>query len=253
MRGVFSIALLNFKEGLRNKFFIGVAFFLIFYLLFCSFLGKLSVGETEKVLRDTGLVGIEITAIFLVIFSIIFSFYQEKNTKILEFYLSNFKKTTYLTGKLIGYGFLSLFYIFLAGLVLSLILSSYKAFNFACLIALYPMFLKILIVMCLSLTFSCLFSSPIIALFSSFFLFFASQVCPSALELANKYGKPFQKTMIKAIYHLLPNMDKLDIKYLAVRDKLPSLDYFLFITLYVLVYIVFLWSINVVIFRNKEY
>ncbi|MBI4846613.1 MAG: hypothetical protein HY810_09145, partial [Candidatus Omnitrophica bacterium] len=101
MKQLAAIIFLNFKEAVRNKFFIGVVFFFFFYLLFCILLGNLSAGHTDKVLRNTGLVGIELTSIILVMFCFNFSFYNDKNSRILEVYLSNFTRKTYISGKII--------------------------------------------------------------------------------------------------------------------------------------------------------
>lgn len=253
MKQIISICLLNFKEAVRNKLFLGVVFFFVFYLAFCIFLGKLSVGHTDKVLRDTGLAGIELTSVILVIFSFTLSFFKEKETRILEVYLSNFKKSAYLSGKLAGYFLISAFYLFFSAIALVVILSLYASLNLASLIALYPLFLKLAVIICFTSIFSYLFSSPVLALLSSMFLYTAMQFSTSALNIIEAHGSVPQKFIVKVCYFLLPNADKLDIRPLAVWGEIPHSDYFVWVTFYVFVYILFLWLINLFVFQKKEY
>ena len=253
MKKFFSVAFLNFKEAVRDKFFLGVVFFFVFYLLFCIFLGKLSVGHVDKVLRDAGLVGIELTAIILIIFSFSFSFFREKENRILEVYLSNFRPSVCIGGKIFGYVLLVALYLLLSGLGFAYLLYLNKAFNWPVLVALYPVFLKLVVVIFFSSLFSTLFSSATTSLLSLLFVYLSAELIPSALAIVQAYGSQIQKVMIKGIYLFLPNMDKLDIKSLAVYGKLPALSNFLGISLHIGVYCLFLWLINLFIFHKKEY
>jgi hypothetical protein len=253
MKKILAIAWLNFKEAARDKFFFGTVFFFVFYLVFCIFVGELSVGHSERVMRNVGLVGIEISTIILIVFSFVFSFFREKESRILEVYLSNFKASTCLCGKILGYTLLSLFYLLISALGFALILWLYKAFDFSVLVAIYPIFLKAVIMICVVSLFSVLFSSSTLALLSSLFFYLGSELMPSALKIAQEYGSELQKSFLKVVSWLLPDMAHLDIKPFALYGKLPSQGYFFWISLYALVYILFLWVINLFIFGRKEY
>lgn len=253
MRKILAVAWLNFKQTIREKLFFGAIFFFIFFLALCILLGKLSVGESEKVLRNAGLAGIELTALILVIFSLTFSFYKEKDSRILEIYLSNFSRSAYLSGKFGGYLLTCLFYLILSGMGYIFLLFFYNAFTFQPIVGLYPLFLKLSIVIGFCLVFCCLFSSPLIALLSSLFLYFASEMAYPALKIIILGANRFKIALFKCLYYLLPNMDKLDIKSLVVYGQLPPLSFFLLISLYALIYILFLWLTAQFIFIRKEY
>jgi len=253
MREIISIAFLNFKQGVREKLFWGVIFFFAFFLSLCVLLGKLSPGETEKVLRNAGLSGIELSGLVLVVFSLVLSFKKEEESRFLEIYLSNFSRTNYLSGKLIGYLLICLFYLLLSGLGYMLILFLYKSFIWQVAAGFYSLFLKLSILICFSLVFCCLFSSPIISLFCSLSLYLASEAAYPALKIVSLGPNRFRLSLFKFIYYLLPNMNELDIKSLAVYGELPSLSFFFSIGLYAFVYILFLWLIARFIFLKKEY
>lgn len=253
MRRIASVALLNFWQAIRDKLFLGVVFFFIFFLAFCALLGKLSPGETGKVLRNAGLAGIELTALILVVFSLTFSFYREKDSRILEIYLTNFSRTAYISGKLGGYLLISVFYLVLSAIGYILLLCFYKAFLWQPIIGLYPLFLKLSIIVGFCLVFSCLFSSPVIALLSSLSLYFAGEMAHPALKIISLQAGGLKVFLFKCLYYLLPNMDKLDIKSLVVYGKIPDLNFFLLISLYSFGYILFLWLIARFIFTRREY
>lgn len=253
MKRIASVALLNFRQAIRDKLFLGVVFFFIFFLAFCALLGKLSPGETGKVLRNAGLAGIELSALILVIFSLTFSFYKEKDSRILEIYLSNFSRSAYISGKLGGYFLICLFYLILSGLGYIFLLFFYNAFIFQPIVGLYPLFLKLSIIISFCLVFCCLFSSPLIALLCSLFLYLGSEMAYPALKIIILGANKAQIALFKCLYYLLPNMDKLDIKSLVVYGKLPPVSFFLLISLYTLIYILFLWLIARFIFLRKEY
>jgi len=252
MKRVLSIAFLNFREATRNKLFFGVIFFFIFYLAFCILLGRLSPGEEEKVLRNAGLVGIELTALILVIFNLIFSFYREKDSRILEVYLSDFSPSTYIAGKTVGHFLICLFYLFLSGIAYSLLLFFHRGFNLSVLAGVFAIFFKLSIVISFSLLFCCLFSSSSLALLCSLFLYAAAEAAPSALRIVNTYGDKVQRFILNALYAILPNMDKLDIKAFVVYGKLPSVEFFTLIISYTIIYLFILWLVTVLAFQKKE-
>jgi ABC-type transport system involved in multi-copper enzyme maturation permease subunit len=253
MKKVLCVAFLNFKGVTRDKFFLNVLFFFIFYLFFCIFMGELSWGHREKVLRDAGLVGIELSTVILVIFSYTFTFYREKDSRSLDIYLTNFSRTAYISGKILGFFILTLFYLVLCGAVFSVLLCFYQSFHLALWAALYLLYLKILIVIVFASIFSSLLSSPYLALISSLALYLGSLLAPSAVKMTMASGRLIQEFIAELIYSLLPNMDKLDINSMAVYGKIPSLRYMAAVTIYALIYIIFLWLINIFVFRKKEY
>jgi len=131
MRKLISVAILNFKEAIRDKFFWGIVFFFIFYLLFCIFLSKLSVGHSDKVLRNAGLIGIELSAVTLIVFAFTLSFYRDKNSRMTQIYLSNFSRPVYMSGKILGFIALALAYLLLAALLYASLLYFFFAFGAA--------------------------------------------------------------------------------------------------------------------------
>jgi ABC-type transport system involved in multi-copper enzyme maturation permease subunit len=133
------------------------------------------------------------------------------------------------------------------------LLCFYQSFHPALWAALYLLYLKILIVIVFASIFSSLLSSPYLALISSLALYLGSLLAPAAVKMTMASGRLIQEFIAELIYSLLPNMDKLDINSMAVYGKIPSLRYMAAVTIYALIYIIFLWLINIFVFRKKEY
>ena len=206
------------------------------------------------VLRNAGLSGIELSGLILVVFSLVFSFYREKDSRILEVYLSNFSRMHYISGKLMGYLAICMFYLILAGLGYALILYLYNAFIWQVIVGLYTLFLKLSIVICLSLTLCCLFSnSPVITLLCSLFLYLSGEVAYSAFKIIARSANKLQVILFECLYRILPNLERLDIKSLVIYGELPAFSFFILSSLYGLGYFLFIWLIMQFIFLRKEY
>lgn len=253
MKRIFSISILNFKSAVKEKIFIGLVFLFIFLLAVSMFLAKLGVGESVKVLRNAGLVGIEITGLLLVIFSLVFSFYREKNSRMQEIYLSFVSRCGYISGKLLGYVFLLFSYLVIAIIGYGLILYFNNAFSLNVFAGIYPIFLKLSIVLFFTFLFCVIFNSSLVALFTSFFVYFSSELSKYALDvLIENKTEGIQLFLLKSIYHIFPNFDMLDIKSQAAYLKLPSLYFFQSITFYSVAYLIFLYFLICILFKKSK-
>jgi len=57
---MYNIALNTFKEIVRNKFLYLIIFFAFVFIIFSLLLGKLTIGDDQKIIVDFGLAMIEI-------------------------------------------------------------------------------------------------------------------------------------------------------------------------------------------------
>lgn len=253
MTRVFSIVFLNVKQGIREKTFWVVVFFFISLLSFSLFLGELSIGERAVVLRNVALSSIEISCLILIIFSLIFSFYREKDTHIKEVYLSYFSPITYLGGKLIGYIFICLTYILFATALAVVILFLNNAFLWQFFLGSYGIFLKLSIFCGICLLFSSFFEYPLLAVISSVFIYVSAELSYNAFKIVSVSKNYFITAFLNFFYHLLPNSDKIDFKLAAIYGEVPQPAFLINITLYVLIYILFSFFLTALVFLRKEH
>jgi len=248
-----SIVLLNIKQGIREKTFWAAGFFFLFLMGFSVFLGELSIGEKKVVLRNVSLSSIEISCLLLIAFSFVYNFYREESTRLKEVYLSYFSHAAYLGGKLISYILICLIYILLTSFTASFVLLLNKAYLWQIFLGSYGIFLKLSIFCGFCLLFSSLFSYPLLSSISTIFAYIASELSYNALKIVNVSENILIKIFLKLIYHILPNADKIDLKYQIIYGETPRLGFLIGITSYVFIYVLLLYFLSVLIFRRKEH
>jgi len=250
---ILSAILLNTKQGIREKTFWATGLIFVFLLGFSLFLGELSIGEKEAVLRNVSLSSIEISCLLLVVFGLVLGFYREKDSRLKEVYLSYYSYANYLVGKLIGYLLICLIYVSLTSLIAGLILFLNNAFLWEVFLGSYGIFLKLSIFCSICLLFSSLFNYPLLASISTIFAYIAGEFSYNALKIVSISKNDFARLFFKFLYHLLPNADKIDLKVNAIYGQTPSLHFLVSITLYVFIYILFTYFLTVLIFIRKEH
>lgn len=238
---------LNVLQAVRDRFFLGIVVFFVFFLGAAAFLSLLSVGHSAEVLRSMALAGIEYTTVLLVAVSIAFGFSQEKDTRIIDVYLSQFSRAAYISGKVLGYMVLSCIYVLLCALVSALLLRMHNAFTPWFLAAFYPLWLKICLVIVLSCFCSVFFSSPVMVLLTVLFLCLSGEGLTSAGQIVFLHGTAVQKAVVRVVSWILPRMD-----LLRAGKGTFSPGYFLGMTGYVMSYVVWIWTLTVLLFRKKD-
>ncbi len=99
-----NIAKNTFKEIVRNRFLYLILFFACVFILFSLALGKLTIGETEKVIVDFGLGMIEIFGLIGVLFVGSQLLFKEVEGKTIFLILSKpIRRQDFILGKFFGF------------------------------------------------------------------------------------------------------------------------------------------------------
>lgn len=253
MHKLVSLTYLNFKEGLRERVFIGVVFLFFFLLSLCLFLGRLSLGEYSRILTNAGLSGIEICGLIIAMFSLVNSFYRESHSKMLDISLVYTSRPNIILAKFFGFSLIIALFLFASFSGLGIILAFYKGFSFSLLWGFYYLFLKLLLVIGFTLVFCVALRTMFISLFASISLFLTSELLPSALEFAQANYIDIRTKILLFLYRLLPNMDKLDVKPLVTYGLKPESYFVISTSFYAFIYLGALLTLASYIFTRKEY
>lgn len=249
---IVAAALLAFLQGVRERLFLGSAFFFLFYLAACSVLGVLSPGESDMVMRHAGLLGMELCGLVMVITSLVFSFYRERDTHMLAVYLVHCSRLEYILGKFAGYALLSLVFCLLCGAGYGLALMLFGYFTPVIFAGVWAVLLKMLIYISFGLMLCCLFSSPALALLCSFFVFVSSEASYGALSIIVRDHQAASRVVIQTVYYLLPNMHQLDLRSFVAAGRLPPAGLLAALSAHAGAYIFFLWLIIVRLFVRRQ-
>jgi len=237
MHKIFSMAAITFFQGVRTQTFRIVALLFAAFLAVAYFLRVLSIGQSDLMLRSFGLSAIEISGILLIVFGCINSFYRERETRLQSIHLTYMSHFSYTSGKLLGNIMLTAAYIFIATAACSLVLWHENAWNLTFLAGSYSIFLKMSIICAFCTLFANLFNSAVFASLMTVFIYLASEFASYPLSMMRMQASAVPTSVSKIVYHLLPNFDKIDMKYVAIHAERISGLLFLEITLYSLLYI----------------
>jgi hypothetical protein len=203
-------------------------------------------------LQAAGFSGIEFSALILVIVSLCVTFYREKEMRLAEIALVNVSPQSYLGARLFGYIMLLAVYILVAGAGFAAVLGFSGALTSKIFAGLAGILLKVSLIAGCALAFCCIFSSYILAIISSVFIYLAAEAAPEAARLAAVSHSQIARIFLRAFSYALPAMGKLDMKTQVIFGQLPSPGYWAIMIAYTCLYLVFLWSVATLCFIRKE-
>jgi len=248
-----AIALNTFREAVRNKVFYLLLFFGVFFAFSSRFVSMLSVGDQQKVLMDVGLGSIHFFSVLVAIFTGINLVYKEIEKKTIYNILSKpITRLEFVLGKFAGLALTLL--VALASMALLFFLFLFVttgSFAPRCLIFFGLLYIELLIITSLSLVFSS-FSTPILSSIFTVTLYLVGQVLWTFQEFKTRLHEPFSRYVATALYYLLPNLDKFNVKNEVVMDMPLPGGRLLAAAAYGIVYVAALLTLAVVIFRRRE-
>ena len=236
MRKILSMAAITFLQGFRTQTFriVGMLFVAIMAMTYA--LRVLSIGHKAMMLRSFGLSVMEISGLLLIIFGCISSFYRERESRLQAIHLTYVSSFDHVLGRLIGNCLLVGAYIALATVACAGVLWHENAWNWMFVLGSYSIFLKLCIVCVFCSLFSNLFTSSVFASLMTVFVYFAAEYASYPLAMMRRVPSVVPDSVSRAVYHILPNFDKIDLKYAAIHGERVAVMPVLEITLYAALY-----------------
>lgn len=222
MNNVLTIMKNTFKETIRDRILYAILAFAFLFILSTILLGSISLGEDLKIIRDLGLAGIYIFSLIIAVFLGTSLVYKEIEKRTLYIVLSKPVSTAqFIVGKFLG---LLASILLTMGLmtILYLIIVAAKGggFDYFGLAAIGMQVFEIMIFIALSILFST-FSTPLASTLYAILILFIGHSLPMILKYAVKSGGLF-KYISYFIYYVLPNLEKFNLRNIAVHNILPS-------------------------------
>lgn len=253
MRKLLSIALIGVLQGIRAQAFWIAGLLCGFLLMMAFFLRVLAIGEKTVVLRSICLSSMEISALLLIVFGFTFSFFRERDSRLESIYLTFVSPTQYLSGKLVGSYLIIFLYLGLTSTLSSGLLFLEHGLDGGFFLGVFSIFLKLAILCAFCLFYACIFESPILASLLTIFTSLASEFSYYTLPLISSTKSSFVWGFYKVVYHLLPNMDKLDLKNQAIYGQAVPAWYVGEIAAYAGAYILVVFSLGLWVFSRREH
>lgn len=244
MKKSLSIAAITFLQGLRNQTFRVVGLMFVALLGLAYILRVLSIGHKDLMLRSFGLSAMEISGLLLIIFGCVSGFYRERETRLRSIYLTYVSVFDHTLGKLVGNILLIAVFLFLLSLAGSGVLWHESAWHPSVIYGVYSIFLKLSIICGFCSLFASLFTSSVFASLTTVLVYVSAEFSHYPLMLLQKSGAGMSYSISRIVYHLLPNFDKIDLKYAATHADQVNASQLFQLSAYTLFYLalIFIFS-----------
>jgi ABC-type transport system involved in multi-copper enzyme maturation permease subunit len=238
-----NIAKNTFKEIVRNRFLYLILFFAFVFILFSIALWELTIGQSEKVIVDFGLGMIEVFGLIWVLFVGSQLLFKEVDGKTIFLILSKpIKRQDFILGKFFGFsGTIALIVIFQALLFLWVLLLNGIGITHLILWALFFTFLKLEILL------------AIVFFFSTFMSNIISHSFSLILDLFVKFQDSIMLQAVRIFQVIFPPMQALNIKDVIGSFTEFSMRFFMYNTVYSLLYILIILFFTIQIFSRKTF
>ena len=253
MKNIFIIAKSTLKLEIRDKILYGIIVFALLYVFFELFLADLVLQELPMV-KSFALTGIYFFSAIIALFLGTTSFFKDVDRKVVYFVLSKpVSRAQFLLGKFFGLcAVLLLTTAILAVAYLGLIAYEQGGFDTLGLLAIAMQYLEMALFIAFAL-FVSTFSSSLLSIVYTSAVFFLGHVVSSLIDDAKTIRiTGIRLVLVKALYYLFPNLEKFDVRDLAIHNVATPLVSAGLAVAYAVVYIVFLLAAAVWIFNKKE-
>lgn len=271
MSPIWPVALITYKEGIRNRALYGITLLALFLLLATHVVSGLIMREVGKVAVDMALSTVSLAGLLLVFFVVISLLAKDLDKKTIYMVITRpVSREQYVLGKYFGIALLILVSMavlsILAGLSILLVKTTtspvyFDRFSWAMVgLSLVCTTLSLLVLAALSVLFSTLTSTSFVAQILTMIAYIIGQSLNDVKSLIETTAKttggetsPAIVYMVKIAYYLFPNLSLFDIKLQAAHGLPIAPVYFVWTILYAAVYICLAIYIAMRIFRRREF
>jgi Cu-processing system permease protein len=217
------VALNTFREAVRDRVLYNLVFFALLMMAAAIFVGGISIGIEEMVIKSLGLSAISVIGLLIAVFIGVGLVYKEMDKRTLYVLLAKpVRRWEFLLGKF-------------GGLVLTLVVNTLAmaAGLFAALlyvkhplertdavlvIAIYFILLKLMLVVALALLFSC-YTTPLLAILYTSALYVAGLFVEEMRTFHFTIPNPPMEALLRGLSYLLPNFENFNVMAAAVHGR----------------------------------
>ncbi len=270
MKTLWPIALITFKEGIRNRAVYGITLFALMLFGATALVANMIPREVGKVSVDMALSTISFTGLLIVLFVGINLMAKDLDKRTIYTVLSRpISRSQYILGKFFGMillivvtmGILSLLAFGAIALLKISIASYFTRFSWS------PIFLSVsltvlmlILLSSVSFLFSSFTSSSFITLVLTIITYIIGQSLSSVKALVETAPQelgftvsPVTLKMVQLAYYLFPNLSLFDVKLQASHALSVPLSFVVWTVLYGVVYIALSITLAALIFGKKEF
>jgi len=250
---IWAVALNTFKETIRNRVLLNILIFAVALILLSLVVGEWSMYQQVKVIKDFGLSAMSIFGLLIAVFIGIRLMVQELEQKTIYLIVSKpIRRWEFVFGKYLGLSITLALNVFLMSLALwgaGYLMEGFIDWSLTPAIIL--LYVEILLVVAFSMLFAS-FMMPTVSAIATLMIFIVGHLSDYLMEFIQIYPDRGYHAILKVIYHVAPNLEKLNLKIAVVEDLPYDQNAVLFGLLYGISYILILLIITAMVFERKD-
>lgn len=253
MKPVWAIAKMTIQEAIRNRILYLLFFFAVLMVSFSWIIGKLTVGDEIKIIKDLGLSSIHFFGTLITVIIGVGLVFREMEKRTIYLVLSKpIRRYQFLAGKYCGLALTLLGILLSLGGLFYVILVLKGEPSPRPLLALIGIYQEWLLMSAVALMFSS-FSTPLLSVMLTLATFFSGHLSSSLILLRNKMGSAVSGFVLTSVYYALPDLETFNIRAQMVHGLPVPPGYFLDATLYWVLYVTAVLLFSVYIFQKKDF
>ncbi|HKV25094.1 MAG TPA: ABC transporter permease [Candidatus Acidoferrum sp.] len=223
MKRAAAVAVNTFREAVRDRVLYNLVFFALLMMAAAIFVGQISIGIEELVIKSLGLSAISIIGLLIAIFIGVGLVYKEMDKRTLYALLAKpVRRWEFLLGKFGGLVLTLAVNLaaMAAGLFVALLYVKHhmEGSDAVLVVAVYFILLKLMLVVALALLFSC-FSTPLLAILYTSALYVAGLFVVDMRTFHFATESPAAVWLLKTLSYLLPNFENFDVMGAATHGR----------------------------------
>lgn len=244
----------TYREAVREKLLYNLLAFAALMILSSIMLAKIHLGYDERIYYDVGLAAIALFGVLIAIFVGINLLYRELAQKTVYTMLAKpLHRWEFVTGKYLGLvSLLALEISLMSCLFLSVVWYKDASFPLELLYAIGLIFMELVLITGVALFFSS-FTTPYLAAMFTLGIWMIGHVLGDIRDFGNLPDAGNIKPVSEALYWILPNFDRLDLKGPAAAGEAIEISTVLVRTCYAMLYSGILLIGSVVLFRRRDF
>ena len=256
MQRVIAIALNTFREAIRDRVLYNLILFALLLIGTAILFGQISIGIQKLILVNLSLAAMTFFGLAIAVFIGIGLVYKEMDKRTLYALLAKpVRRAEFIGGKFLGLALtlgVNILFMSLAFFAaLYYVTRSLGAAELSLGVAIYFVFLELLLATALALLFSC-FSSPALSAAFTLGLFLVGSFAGDIRELSRMVELPWLEGVTRAVYYLVPNFSNFNVITSVAHGHPVPASLLWWNTAYAGVYIALVLLASTLIFQNRN-
>ncbi len=253
LSGVSAIALNTFREAIRDRILYLLLFFSLLMIAASRLLSLLTVGSEIKIIKDLGLSAISVFGLLTSVFVGVSLVFKEIEKRTLYTLLTSpVRRFQFVVGKFAGLLSVLAMNVVLMGAALLAVVALRGGSPWGLVPAIVMIFMQLVLVTAFAVLFST-FTNPILAAVGTVAVYVTGQLSFSLELLAQRTRSAWGRGLCQGLHLVVPNLDRLDLKLVAVHELPIDPEYVGAGLLYAAGYCAAVLVLSCVVFERRDF